>query len=111
MGKKDDGASPKKDAHDELKAKPHEIKKAAKPPIKPSAQPPVKAKNKEEPKKKGVLSKITDSVADTVKGTIEILTPESKEDKAKKAEQKANAKTIKIEPKKSVKSANSIMRC
>ena len=54
---------------------------------------PTKVEKKE--KSQGVLSKITETVADTVKGTIKVLTPKSKEDKAKKAA----SKTAKKEPK------------
>ena len=65
--------------------KPVKTSKAAK-----QAKPPVKAEKKEEP---GILSKITESVTDTVKNTIDILTPAPKE--AKKLEKKAVEKTAK----------------
>ena len=83
VGKTDDGEVSQKDAANERKAKSHEVKKAVKTSkAAKKAEPPAEAEKKEE--SQGVLSKITESVTDTVKSTMEVLTPGSKEDKAKK---------------------------
>ena len=93
----------------EQKAKDKTVKKEPKKPVKTSkvvkkSEPPAQAVKKEKPQ--GVLSKIAETVTDTVKDTIKILTPESKD--AKQPEQKAKGKTVKKEPKKPVKTSKAV---